>query len=119
MYVLVTYDVETMTSDGQRRLRQVARQCLNYGQRVQNSVFECSVSPAQFTELRLKLSDIQFESNGFFCQLQFTELRLKLSDIIDHKKDSIRFYFLGNNYSKRVEYIGVVTSYNVEDELII
>lgn len=48
-----------------------------------------------------------------------TELRLKLSDIIDHKKDSIRFYFLGNNYSKRVEYIGVVTSYNVEDELII
>lgn len=58
MYVLVTYDVETMTSDGQRRLRQVARQCLNYGQRVQNSVFECSVSPAQFTELRLKLSDI-------------------------------------------------------------
>ena len=90
MYVLVTYDVETMTSDGQRRLRQVARQCLNYGQRVQNSVFECSVSPAQFTE-----------------------------DIIDHKKDSIRFYFLGNNYSKRVEYIGVVTSYNVEDELII
>ena len=90
MYVLVTYDVETMTSDGQRRLRQVARQCL------QNSVFECSVSPAQFTELRLKLSDI-----------------------IDHKKDSIRFYFLGNNYSKRVEYIGVVTSYNVEDELII
>ena len=96
MYVLVTYDVETMTSDGQRRLRQVARQCLNYGQRAQNSVFECSVSPAQFTELRLKLSDI-----------------------IDHKKDSIRFYFLGNNYSKRVEYIGVVTSYNVEDELII
>ena len=87
MYVLVTYDVETMTSDGQRRLRQVARQCLNYGQRVQNSVFECSVSPAQFTELRLKLSDI--------------------------------IYFLGNNYSKRVEYIGVVTSYNVEDELII
>lgn len=58
MYVLVTYDVETMTSDGQRRLRQVARQCLNYGQRVQNFVFECSVSPAQFTELRLKLSDI-------------------------------------------------------------
>ena len=52
MYVLVTYDVETMTSDGQRRLRQVARQCLNYGQRVQNSVFECSVSPAQFTELK-------------------------------------------------------------------
>lgn len=74
MYVLVTYDVETMTSDGQRRLRQVARQCLNYGQRVQNSVFECSVSPAQFTELRLKLSDI-----------------------IDHKKDSIRFYFLEIN----------------------
>lgn len=95
MYVLVTYDVETMTPQGQRRLRQVARQCMNYGQRVQNSVFECSVSPTQFTELRLKLLDI-----------------------IDSNKDSIRFYFLGN-YSKRVEYIGVVTSYNVEDELII
>ena len=64
MYVLITYDVETMTSDGQRRLRQVARQCLNYGQRVQNSVFECSVSPAQFTELRLKLSDIIDHKNS-------------------------------------------------------
>lgn len=96
MYVLVAYDVETIALDGQRRLRQVARQCTNYGQRVQNSVFECLVSPAQFTELRLKLLNI-----------------------IDKDKDSIRFYFLGNNYSKRVEYIGVVTSYNVEDELII
>lgn len=96
MYVLVTYDVETMTPNGQRRLRQVARQCTNYGQRVQNSVFECSVSLAQFTELRLKLLSI-----------------------IDKEKDSIRFYFLGNNYSKRVEYIGVATSYNVEDELIV
>lgn len=96
MYVLVTYDVETMTPNGQRRLRQVARQCTNYGQRVQNSVFECSVSPAQFTELRLKLLSI-----------------------IDKEKDSIRFYFLGNSYSKRVEYIGATTSYNVEDELIV
>lgn len=96
MYVLVTYDVETMTPNGQRRLRQVARQCTNYGQRVQNSVFECSVS-----------------------QSQFTELRLKLLSIIDKEKDSIRFYFLGNSYSKRVEYIGVTTSYNVEDELIV
>lgn len=96
MYVLVTYDVETMTPNGQRRLRQVARQCTNYGQRVQNSVFECSVSLAQFTELRLKLLSI-----------------------IDKEKDSIRFYFLGNSYSKRVEYIGVTTSYNVEDELIV
>ena len=96
MLVLITYDVNTETTAGKKRLRKVAKQCVNYGQRVQNSVFECSVSPAQFTELRLKLSDI-----------------------IDHKKDSIRFYFLGNNYSKRVEYIGVVTSYNVEDELII
>ena len=85
-----------MTPQGQRRLRQVARQCMNYGQRVQNSVFECSVSPTQFTELRFKLLDI-----------------------IDSNKDIIRFYLLGNNYSKRVEYIGVVTSYNVEDELII
>lgn len=96
MYVLVTYDVETATTQGSSRLRRVARECLNYGQRVQNSVFECSLSPAQFTELRLKLLDI-----------------------IDKNKDSIRFYFLGNNYSKKVEFIGVITSYNVEDELII
>lgn len=96
MYVLITYDVETASPEGQRRLRQVARECTNYGQRVQNSVFECSISPAQFTELRLRLLSI-----------------------IDKKKDSIRFYFLGNNYSKRVEYIGLITSYNVEDELIV
>lgn len=89
MYILVTYDVETVTPQGKSRLRRVARQCLNNGQRVQNSVFECSVSPAQFTALRLKLLDI-----------------------IDKSKDSIRFYFLGNNYSKKVEYIGVITSYN-------
>lgn len=96
MYVLITYDVETASPEGQRRLRQVSRECTNYGQRVQNSVFECSISPAQFTELRLRLLSI-----------------------IDKKKDSIRFYFLGNNYSKRVEYIGLITSYNVEDELIV
>lgn len=96
MYVLITYDVETASPEGQRRLRQVARECTNYGQRVQNSVFECSISPAQFTEPRLRLLSI-----------------------IDKKKDSIRFYFLGNNYSKRVEYIGLITSYNVEDELIV
>lgn len=77
MYVLVTYDVETMTSDGQRRLRQVARQCLNYGQRVQNSVFECSVSPAQFTELRLKLSDIIDHKKIVFVSISWEIIILK------------------------------------------
>lgn len=96
MYVLVTYDVETITPEGKRRLQKVSKMCVNYGQRVQNSVFECSVTPAQFTELKLKLKDI-----------------------IDKNKDSIRFYMLGNNYNKKVEYIGVLTAYNVESELII
>lgn len=72
MLVLVTYDVQTSSISGEKRLRKVARQCVNYGQRVQNSVFECIVNPAQFAELKHRLSEI-----------------------IDKEKDSIRFYFLG------------------------
>ena len=83
MYVLVTYDVETMTSDGQRRLRQVARQCLNYGQRVQNSVFECHLDAA-------------------ICR----EVEHKLEQIIDPETDSLRFYYLGNNYKTKVKHVG-------------
>lgn len=96
MMVLITYDVETETSEGRRRLRRVSRQCLNYGQRVQNSVFECVLDGAQFAELRHSISGI-----------------------IDIKKDSVRFYFLGNKWERKVESIGKETSFNVEGDLII
>lgn len=87
--VLVTYDVNTETKSGRKRLRQVAKLCIDYGQRVQNSVFECSVTPAEFVELRDKLSDI-----------------------IDRETDSIRFYMLGKNWQNRVETIGRDNSYD-------
>jgi len=96
MMVLVTYDVETMSPTGEKRLRKVAKQCVNYGQRVQNSVFECIVNPAQFAELKYRLTEI-----------------------IDKEKDSIRFYFLGSNWGGKIETIGVITSFNPESELII
>lgn len=96
MMVLITYDVETLTPSGERRLRRVAKECQNYGQRVQNSVFECVLTDAQITVLRDKISSI-----------------------IDEKKDSVRFYFLGNNWNNKVEYIGVKTSFDVTSELII
>ena len=96
MYVLVTYDVETMTSDGQRRLRQVARQCLNYGQRVQNSVFECILN-----------------------EVQALLLKKELTNIINTETDSIRFYYLGKKWKRKVEYIGIQTSFDMESEIII
>ena len=96
MMVLVTYDVETMSPTGEKRLRKVAKQCVNYGQRVQNSVFECIVDPAQFAELKYRLTEI-----------------------IDKEKDSIRFYFLGSNWGGKIETIGVITTFNPESELII
>ncbi|MBO7083457.1 MAG: CRISPR-associated endonuclease Cas2 [Bacteroidales bacterium] len=96
MMVLITYDVETVTSSGERRLRRVAKECQNYGQRVQNSVFECVLTEAQFVVLRNKIVSI-----------------------IDGEKDSVRFYFLGNNWNNRVEYIGKKTSFDVTSELII
>ncbi len=94
--VLVTYDVDTTSRAGEKRLRNVAKECVNYGQRVQNSVFECLMTEAQFIVLRNILIGI-----------------------IDDKKDSIRFYFLGNNWQRRVEYIGKKTSYDITEELII
>ena len=94
--VLITYDVETVTSSGARRLRRVAKECQNYGQRVQNSVFECVLTEAQFAVLRNKILSI-----------------------IDDEKDSVRYYFLGNNWNNRVEYIGRKTSFDVTSELII
>ena len=96
MMVLITYDVETLTTSGARRLRRVAKECQNYGQRVQNSVFECVLTEAQFAVLRDKISSL-----------------------IDDEKDSVRFYFLGNNWNNKVEYIGKRTSFDVTSELII
>lgn len=96
MMVLITYDVETLTPAGARRLRHVAKLCQNYGQRVQNSVFECVLTPAQFARLK---GDIV--------------------SMIDGQKDSVRFYFLGNNWNHKVESIGKETSFDVESELII
>ena len=96
MMVLITYDVDTTSESGKKRLRNVAKFCKDYGQRVQNSVFECVLSEAQFLLLRAKLESI-----------------------IDLELDSIRFYFLGNNWKRRVEYIGKITSFDMSGELII
>ena len=96
MYILVTYDINTTSDGGKKRLRNVAKVCLNYGQRVQNSVFECKVDEAQFRMLKHQLDKI-----------------------IDHKKDSLRFYRLGKDYKKRVEQVGKNESYNIEDPLIL
>lgn len=96
MYILVTYDVDTTSREGAHRLRSVAKACLDYGQRVQNSVFECEVTDAQF------------------CLL-----KERIRGIIDMSRDSIRLYILGKNESRRVEVIGVETAYKVNDALII
>ena len=69
MLILITYDVETVSSNGKKRLRQVAKQCMNYGQRVQNSVFECLIDPAQFVELKHRLENIiNYEKINFFLR---------------------------------------------------
>ncbi len=96
MLVLVTYDVNTETKAGRSRLRRAAKACVNWGQRVQNSVFECLVDPTQFLELRHQLEAI-----------------------IDPAQDSVRFYFLGNNWKRRVEHIGAKPSYDPEGPLIV
>lgn len=89
MVILVTYDVSTMEKAGRKRLRQVAKTCLDYGQRVQNSVFECKVDPSQLVEFRDKLLTI-----------------------MDLEEDSLRIYNLGNNWQRRVEHHGTKPSYN-------
>lgn len=88
MLVLITYDVNTEDAAGRKRLRQIAKQCVNYGQRVQNSVFECSLDAAQYKSLRAKLIKI-----------------------MDEEWDSLRFYNLGNNYHNRIEHFGTKVSY--------
>ena len=96
MYILVTYDVDTTSREGTRRLRSVAKACIDYGQRVQNSVFECEVTDAQY------------------CLL-----KERIRSIIDMSLDSIRFYILSKNENRRVEVIGVETAYKVNEALII
>ncbi len=96
MYVLITYDVATSEPGGPKRLRRVAKACLDYGQRAQYSVFECEVDPGQFAALKARLLGI-----------------------IDPEKDSVRFYLLGNNWERRVEHYGAKETYNVNDTLIV
>lgn len=96
MLVLITYDVNVTTDAGKRRLRRVAKQCVNYGQRVQNSVFECLLDPTQFAELRHRLETI-----------------------IDAETDSLRYYFLGSNWKKRVEHVGSKVTYDPEGILMV
>lgn len=96
MLVLITYDVNTETAEGRRRLRQVAKICVNHGQRVQNSVFECLVDNAQFVALRHELEQS-----------------------INPETDSLRFYFLGNNWKNRVEHTGAKPAYDPEGPMIL
>ena len=96
MMVLITYDVNTEDAAGRRRLRQIARQCVNYGQRVQNSVFECLLDAAQ-------------------CK----QLQHKLCSIMDESVDSLRFYYLGSRYEKKIEHFGCKQTYLPEEPLIL
>ena len=96
MLILITYDVNTETSAGQSRLRKVAKQCVNYGQRVQNSVFECVLDSTQL----------------------FT-LKRELKELINEEEDSLRFYALGNSYKSKIKHIGSKKSFDVEETLIL
>ena len=96
MMVLITYDVNTEDAGGRKRLRQIAKQCVNYGQRVQNSVFECLLDAAQ-------------------CK----QLQHKLRTIMDEEKDSLRFYYLGNKYENKIEHFGAKRGYEPEGVLMV
>ncbi len=95
MMVLVTYDVRTDSPEGRRRLRRVARSCLDFGQRVQYSVFECDVDPARWATLRARLCDL-----------------------IDPETDSLRFYMLGANWRRRIEHVGAKPAIDYDGPLI-
>lgn len=95
MMVLITYDVNTETKAGQSRLRRVSKKCQDYGQRVQNSVFECLINPAQLKELQHALNKI-----------------------IDPEVDSLRYYYLGNHWKSRVEHIGAKPGIDLEGTII-
>ena len=96
MLMLISYDVATNDDTGQKRLRRVARACKDYGQRVQYSVFECIIDPAQWTMLKQRL----------------------ISEI-DPEKDSLRFYYLGSNWKHRVEHVGAKKPFEQEGPLIV
>ncbi len=96
MFVLVSYDVKTSDTGGNKRLRRVAKACKDYGQRVQYSVFECVIDPAQWTVLRQRLLDE-----------------------IDPMSDSLRFYFLGSNWHKKVEHVGAKKAIDMEGILLV
>jgi CRISPR-associated protein Cas2 len=96
MLVLITYDVNTETAAGRKRLRHIAKQCVNYGQRVQCSVFECLLDAAQ-------------------CRA----LQAKLCEIMDPETDSLRFYYLGNQYQKKIEHFGCKNTYLPEEAIIL
>lgn len=95
MFVLITYDVNTETEAGKKRLRKVAKACQDYGQRVQNSVFECVIDPARFRILQAKLEKL-----------------------IDKEKDSLRFYFLGDEWKNRIIHIGAKPALDLTGTLI-
>lgn len=95
MLVLITYDVNTENAQGRKRLRKVAKQCMNYGQRVQNSVFECVLDAAKAKEVKAKLVNM-----------------------IDVHTDSLRFYYLGDHYKNKVDHIGIKPSYDVDEPMI-
>lgn len=94
--MLITYDVNTETAAGRRRLRQIAKQCVNYGQRVQNSVFECLLDTAQ-------------------CK----QLQASLLSIMDKNLDSLRFYYLGKSYENKIEHFGCKATYMPEEPMIL
>lgn len=96
MLVLITYDVNTTDAAGRKRLRMIAKECVNYGQRVQCSVFECVLAP-----------------------VQYRSLEVKLLSIMDKEKDSLRFYELGSNYKNKVRHYGVKASYMPEEPLLL
>lgn len=96
MMVLVSYDVATTTAAGRRRLRRMAKTCLDFGQRVQNSVFECVVDPTQWTQLRLRLLQI-----------------------LDENEDSLRVYYLGSNWKGKVEHYGAKKVPDLEEPLLV
>ena len=96
MMVLITYDVNTASAGGAKRLRRVAKHCENFGQRVQNSVFECLVDPAQWADLKHKLEKE-----------------------IDTERDSLRYYFLGANWQRRVEHVGAKEAYDPQGLLLL
>ena len=95
MMVLITYDVNTESEGGKKRLRKVAKACQNYGQRVQNSVFECLIDPALLKQLQAALEQI-----------------------IDPGKDSLRYYYLGNEWRGRVQHVGAKSTLDIEGTLI-